>query len=286
MGSDCMNAFDHRRHSCREGGFTVYGQAMPDQKLCLHRARPHAGDHRAARDAPRRSRPGGGRRRLPDRLARLRPARGRRVRAANQPARRRAAGDAFARGRGPPSARAGRGGGVGDPPARPRHGRADHRPVAQRGRGPARGGAPRRRPQIVTAGAEAAASSELDAETDRIWAERHRIVEDARELAQAAADAGRLGGRALPGRSRGAMPADGTAAERATSRSDARVRRRATARRSRTTSRSTDEVQPEDDLRRASPTHDVDADRRAPGRASRPKTTTPAALGSRSRRCG
>ncbi len=27
-------------------------------------------------------------------------------------------------------------------------------------------------------------SSELDAETDRIWAERHRIVEDARELAQ------------------------------------------------------------------------------------------------------
>ena len=29
-----------------------------------------------------------------------------------------------------------------------------------------------------------AAVKELDAETDRIWAERHRIVEDTRELAQ------------------------------------------------------------------------------------------------------
>ena len=82
------------------------------------------------------------RRRVPDRAARVRPARRRRLRAEDQPARRRAAGHPLARGGDPARARARRGGGLGDPPARPRDRRADHLPVAQRGRGPARGGAP------------------------------------------------------------------------------------------------------------------------------------------------
>ena len=55
--------------------------------------------------------------------------------------------------------------------------------------------------------AEIAAAAEqrvkdLDADTDRIWAERHRIVDDARELAQPAARAGRGRRRALPRASR------------------------------------------------------------------------------------
>ena len=59
---------------------------------------------------------------------------------------------------------------------------ADHRPVAQRGRGAARGGPSGGGRRSSTRAEERV--RELDAETDRIWAERHRIVEDTRELAR------------------------------------------------------------------------------------------------------
>ena len=61
---------------------------------------------------------------FPTVAARIRPARRRRLRAEDEPARRRAAGDAFSRCGDPQGARAGGGGGVGDPAARARHGRA------------------------------------------------------------------------------------------------------------------------------------------------------------------
>ena len=76
----------------------------------------------------------------------------RRLRQADQSARRRAPGDAFSRGRDQARARARRGADLGDPAARTRHRRADHVAVAQRGRGPARGGAPGGR--AITAAAE------------------------------------------------------------------------------------------------------------------------------------
>ena len=49
----------------------------------------------------------------------------------------------------------------------------------------------------ITAGAERRLR-ELDAETDRIWSERHRIVEDARALAQQLLELARVGGERFP----------------------------------------------------------------------------------------
>ena len=137
-------------------------------------------------------------RRLPGGAARLRPDGRRRLRQADQPARRRAAGDALSRGgRCKPRARARRRADLGDPAARARHRRADHGAVAQRGRGPARGGAPAR-PRGSRAAAEQRVK-DLDADTDRIWAERQQIVEDTRELARQLLGAHRVRRRAVPG---------------------------------------------------------------------------------------
>ncbi len=57
----------------------------------------------------------------------------------------------------------------------------------------------RREAKQVTAGAEQRVR-ELDAETDRIWGERRRIVEDARPAGAGAADSRRRGWCALSGR--------------------------------------------------------------------------------------
>ena len=122
------------------------------------------------------------RRRFPGRAARVRPDGGRRVRPADQPAGRRAAGHAVARGGGPPGARAGRRADLGDPAAGAR--RPPRRSPPSRAARPRTGSSTRgsRRPRSSPAREQRV--KDLDADTDRIWIERHRIVDDARELAQ------------------------------------------------------------------------------------------------------